>query len=125
MTALLAVHGIATPGVLVGVNGVTKAAGGLSLPVGAALLALTALPALRRTRDIAPLVALQLTTAVAVVALGAFGLAVPSAVPAVPAAGSPLAWALVAGGLACVGLTLAVASVVPRFLRYDARDPHP
>ncbi|MCW2776732.1 MAG: transporter [Frankiales bacterium] len=33
--------------------------------------------------------------------------------------------AVVAGGLACVGLTLAVASVVPRFLRYDARDPHP
>ncbi|MCU1693540.1 MAG: transporter [Frankiales bacterium] len=33
--------------------------------------------------------------------------------------------AVVAGGLACIGLTLAVASVVPRFLRYDARDPHP
>ena len=33
--------------------------------------------------------------------------------------------AVVAGGLACVGLTLAVAAVVPRFRAYDARDPHP
>ena len=31
--------------------------------------------------------------------------------------------AVVAGGLACIGLTLAVAAVVPRFLRYDARTP--
>jgi hypothetical protein len=33
--------------------------------------------------------------------------------------------AVVAGGLACIGLTLAVAAAVPRFLGYDARDPHP
>jgi hypothetical protein len=33
--------------------------------------------------------------------------------------------AVVAGGLACVGLVLAVAAVVPRFRAYDARDPHP
>ncbi len=33
--------------------------------------------------------------------------------------------AVVAGGLACVGLTLAIAAVVPRFRAYDARDPHP
>ncbi len=32
--------------------------------------------------------------------------------------------AVVAGGLACVGLTLAVAAVVPRFRAYDARTPH-
>ena len=31
--------------------------------------------------------------------------------------------AVVAGGLLCVGLTLAVAACVPRFLRYDAREP--
>ena len=45
MTAMLAVHGLATPGVLVGPNGVVALAGGLSLPAGAAVLALTALPA--------------------------------------------------------------------------------
>lgn len=33
--------------------------------------------------------------------------------------------AVVAGGLACVGLVLAVAAVVPRFRGYDARTPHP
>jgi hypothetical protein len=31
--------------------------------------------------------------------------------------------AIVAGGLAVVGLTLAVAAAVPRFRRYDAREP--
>ena len=33
--------------------------------------------------------------------------------------------AVVAGGLACVGLVCAIAAVVPRFRAYDARDPHP
>lgn len=32
---------------------------------------------------------------------------------------------VLAGGLACVGLVLLVAAFVPRFLRYDARDPVP
>ena len=35
MTALLAVHGLATPGVLVGLNGVVAFAGAASLPAGA------------------------------------------------------------------------------------------
>jgi hypothetical protein len=51
MTALLAVHGMATPGVLVGPNGVIALAGGASLPAGAGVLALTALPGLRRPRS--------------------------------------------------------------------------
>ena len=48
MTALFAVHALATPGFIVGPNGVIALAGGLSVPVGAGLLALTSLPALRR-----------------------------------------------------------------------------
>ena len=44
MTALLAVHGLATPGVLVGPNGVVAFAGAASLPAGALVLALSALP---------------------------------------------------------------------------------
>src|SRR5262245_26185778 len=55
MAALLAVHGFATPGVVAGPNGVIALAGGISIPVGAALLALTALPGLRRPRRIKPL----------------------------------------------------------------------
>ena len=44
MTALFAVHALATPGFIVGMNGVIALAGGLSVPVGALLLSLTALP---------------------------------------------------------------------------------
>src|SRR5262245_58042068 len=67
-TALLMVHGFATPGVVVGMNGVIALAGGASLPVGAALLALTALPGLRRPKRIAPLLVLQGVLAVGVLA---------------------------------------------------------
>ena len=48
MTALLAIHGLATPGGIVGQNGVIALAGAASLPAGGAVLALTALPAMRR-----------------------------------------------------------------------------
>src|SRR3954462_3894642 len=78
MTAMLAVHGFATPGVLVGPNGVVAVAGGLSLPVGAAVLALTALPAVRTTRRMGRLLGLQAALAAGIVALGATGLLRPS-----------------------------------------------
>ena len=54
MTALLAIHAIATPGILVGPNGVIALAGGASLPAGAAVLALSALPAMRRPVSLRP-----------------------------------------------------------------------
>ena len=99
MSALLAVHGATTPGVLAGPNGVIALAGGLSIPVGTALLALTALPPLRRTCRIKPLLALQLALAAGVLALAAIGFALPSLVPPVPAAGSGAAYALMSVGL--------------------------
>jgi hypothetical protein len=71
MTAMLAVHGLATPGVLAGPNGVIGFAGGASLPSGAFVLALSALPALRRPRRIRVLVGVQLAIAAGIVALGA------------------------------------------------------
>src|SRR3954447_26708598 len=98
ITALFAVHGMATPGILVGPNGVIAAAGGLSMPVGAVLLSLTALPALRRPRRVRPLLALQAGMALAVLALGVFGLLDASAVPAVPAPASAPAYALLIAG---------------------------
>jgi putative nucleotidyltransferase with HDIG domain len=103
-TALLAVHGFATPGVVVGMNGVIALAGGASLPVGTMLLALTALPGLRRPRRIAPLLILQAVLAVGVLGLGALALAVPSLVPMVPQAGSPPALALLAWGWFCLAV---------------------
>jgi putative nucleotidyltransferase with HDIG domain len=103
-TALLAVHGFATPGVIVGMNGVIALAGGASLPVGTTLLALTALPGLRRPRRIAPLLILQAVLAIGVLSLGAIALAVPSLVPMVPQAGSPPALGLLAWGLVCLAV---------------------
>ena len=104
MTAMLAVHGLATPGVLFGPNGVVAVAGGTSLPAGAAVLALTALPGLRSTRSMAPLLALQAALAVAVLVLGAAGLLWPDLVPAVPASGSPEAKVLMLVGVTLFGL---------------------
>jgi putative nucleotidyltransferase with HDIG domain len=103
-TALLAVHGFATPGVVVGMNGVIALAGGISLPAGAALLALTALPGLRHPRRIAPLLVLQAVLAVGVLALGGLALAVPSLIPMVPKAGSAPATALLVFGLLCLAV---------------------
>ncbi len=100
MTGLLLVHGLATPGMIVDANGVVALAGGLSLPVGAALLALTALPSLRRPRNVRTLVVYQIALFVLVIDLGLLGLLFPAAVPSVPNAGTPPAIALlVVGGL--------------------------
>ena len=87
MTALLAVHGMCTPGVLVGPNGVIAFAGGLGIPLGTGLLALTALPALRRTRNVKPLLALQLFLAALVLAPRRDRTGVPHLGPKVPTAG--------------------------------------
>jgi HD-GYP domain-containing protein (c-di-GMP phosphodiesterase class II) len=94
MTALLAVHAIATPDVLVGPNGLVGLAGAASLPAGAAVLALSALPAVRRPRRLAPLLVLQGTLAAGIVTLGVVGLTMPQLVPSVPKTGSPEAIAL-------------------------------
>jgi putative nucleotidyltransferase with HDIG domain len=103
-TALLAVHGFATPGVIVGMNGVIALAGGVSIPVGAALLALTALPGLRQPRRIAPLLILQAALVVIILGLGAAALAMPSVVPMVPQAGSGPAIALLVFGVGCLAV---------------------
>ena len=88
MTALLLIHGIATPGIVVGDNGVIAVAGAASLPAGATVLALNVLPAMRRPVSLRPVLALQAFLAVTLIALGTIGLLVPSAVPGVPQAGS-------------------------------------
>jgi MFS family permease len=104
MAGLLALHGIATPGMLVGRNGVVGFTGGATLPVGAAVLALSALPSLRRPRDVRPLIVLQVVLLAGVLALGAVGLLVPSSVPSVPEAQSREAYAVLAVGLSLFAL---------------------
>ena len=44
MAALLSIHGLTTPGFLVGDNGLVAFSGALTLPVGGAVLALSAIP---------------------------------------------------------------------------------
>jgi HD-GYP domain-containing protein (c-di-GMP phosphodiesterase class II) len=84
MAALLAIHGLATPGVVIGNNGVISLTGAMTLPVGGAVLALSALPGLRRPQGIRPLLTLQAVALVGVLGLGIAGMAVPSLVPDVP-----------------------------------------
>jgi HD-GYP domain-containing protein (c-di-GMP phosphodiesterase class II) len=99
MTGILAVHGLATPGILTGPNGVIAFSGAAVLPVGGAVLALSALPALRRPTSVRPLLWLQGVLLLSVVGLGVVGILVPESVPAVPESGSTPAVALLVVGL--------------------------
>ena len=100
MTLLLVIHGLATPGVFLGPNGIIALAGGAALPVGGAMLALAALPALRRTDSLrAPAIAVgTFLGLIAIAGIAAF--ANPSIVPQLPEAGSH-----VAVGFLVVGVT--------------------
>jgi putative nucleotidyltransferase with HDIG domain len=104
MAALLCLHGLATPGIVVGYNGVVGFTGGATLPVGGAILALGALSALRRPSAVRPLLWLCGLGIVLVVALGVTALVEPSLVPSVPEPGSPAAWATLVAGLGFYGL---------------------
>ena len=99
MATLLAVHGLATPGVLVGSNGVVALSGGITIPVGAALLALLGVPSLSDPRRIGLILRVQLTTMVAIFVVSGLGVVYPAFVPRVPAPKSLSAMLLlVAGG---------------------------
>jgi putative nucleotidyltransferase with HDIG domain len=100
MAALLALHGIATPGLLFGDNGVVSFTGGATLPIGGAILALSALPAFRRVGGIRPLLILQGSLLAAIVAMGVSGMLIPSLVPGVPEPRSTPALALLVIGVA-------------------------
>jgi hypothetical protein len=104
MAALLAVHGLATPGQIAGPNGLGALTGGVTLPIGGAILALTAVPSLWRSLSIPALLCWQAALLVAVATVSTIGLIVPSAVPSVPETMSPAALALMAAGLAFYGV---------------------
>jgi len=104
MAALLCLHGLATPGVIVGQNGVVAFTGGATLPVGGAILALGALSALRRPAVVRPLLWLLVVGVVLIVGLGIAAMAEPALVPAVPEPRSPAAFTVLIAGLAFYGL---------------------
>ena len=104
MASLLLVHGFASPGFIVELNGVVALTGAATLPVGGVILALSALPSTRNPHAVTPLLWLQAALMVGVVALGLIALWLPELVPSVPAPASLPALALLAVGLAFYGL---------------------
>jgi putative nucleotidyltransferase with HDIG domain len=109
MAALLSIHGLTTPGFLVGDNGLVAFSGALTLPVGGAVLALSAIPELRRPSAVRPVLVLQGTLLAGIVGLGVVGILAPSFVPAVPEAASTAAWIVLAFGLVFYGALAARA----------------
>ena len=77
MASLLLVHGFASPGFIVEMNGVVALTGAATLPVGGLILALSALPTTRNPQAVAPLLRLQAALMVGVVALGLIALGSP------------------------------------------------
>src|SRR5581483_11901615 len=70
MAALLALHGLATPGIILPFNGLVGFTGAATLPIGGAVLALSALPSLRRPRAVRRLLVLQAALVATIAALG-------------------------------------------------------
>jgi putative nucleotidyltransferase with HDIG domain len=121
MAALLAVHGLATPGVLIGMNGLIAVTGAATLPVGGCVMALSALPQFGSASAIPRVLAVQISLAVAIVAFSVVGAVDPSVVPSVPAPKSAAAIALFALGLAVYG-ALAVRAANTFLLTRRAAD---
>jgi HD-GYP domain-containing protein (c-di-GMP phosphodiesterase class II) len=104
MASLLALHGLSTPGVWFGNNGVIALTGGATLPAGALILALSVLPLPRVMQSVRSLLILEGLLLTVVLALGFSALVWPSLVPSVPAPNSAAAMALLLVGLAAYGL---------------------
>jgi HD-GYP domain-containing protein (c-di-GMP phosphodiesterase class II) len=121
MAALLAVHGIATPGILIGNNGIVAVSGGVTLPVGGLVMTLSALPQFASPRAIPRVIAIEATLGVAIVVLSIVGVLDPRLVPSVPEARSAPAMALFAVGLAVYG-ALAIRAMNTFLLTRRAAD---
>jgi hypothetical protein len=104
MASLLLVHGFASPGFIVEMNGVVALTGAATLPIGAVILALSALSVTRSPRALTPLLYLQAALTVGVVGLGLAALWLPELVPSVPEPASLPAMALLVLGLAFYSL---------------------
>ena len=103
MASLLAVHGLMTPGMLIGPNGLIAVTGAATLPVGGCVMALSALPQFGSLRSIPRVLAVQLVLAAAIVTFSVVGALDPALVPGVPAPKSAPAIGLFALGLVVYG----------------------
>src|SRR4051812_25474882 len=121
MAALLAVHGLATPGVLIGFNGLIAVTGAATLPVGGCVMALSALPQFGSARAIPRVLVVQVAIAAAIVVFSVIGAVDPGVVPSVPAPRSASAIALFMLGLVVYG-ALAVRAANTFLLTRRAAD---
>ena len=112
MASLLLVHGLASPGFIVEMNGVVSLTGAATLPVGAVILALAAWPTANRPRAVAPLLWLQAALMAGVVSLGLAAMWLPGLVPSVPKPASLPAVITLVVGLGFCGL-LALRELTP------------
>src|SRR4030088_3471557 len=108
MAAPLAVHGLSTPGMIIGPNGLIAVTGAATLPVGAAVMTLAALPPFVGPRAISRVLAVEGVLGLVLFAFSVVGALVPSTVPGVPAPGS-----IAASLFFAVALALYVAVSVP------------
>jgi HD-GYP domain-containing protein (c-di-GMP phosphodiesterase class II) len=100
IAVMLVLHGLATPDVLLGDNGLVQVTGALNLPVGGAIVAATALPALRRPRRVGALLRVQVGVVSVLATVGAVCLVAPQFVPARPRPESAEALAIFLGAAA-------------------------
>ena len=84
MAELLVIHALATPGAILGANGVVQIAGALNLPISGTILAASALPALRRPRRVRLLLRIQLSVVALLAVAGAVALVFSRLIPVVP-----------------------------------------
>jgi hypothetical protein len=104
MASLLLAHGLATPGFIVDGFGLAAVTGGLTLPVGGAVLALSALSPFRRPQHVRRLLWFQGTVLAAIAAFSTVGLLAPKLIPGVPDTLSPEAIALLVVGVLFYGV---------------------
>ena len=102
MGAILAVHGLVTPGILVENTNLSPITGGSTVPVGAAVLALGTIPGFAVPARIPLLLRASVLISGVVLAASIIGLLDPALVPRVPAARSTGAIALLVIGGACL-----------------------
>jgi putative nucleotidyltransferase with HDIG domain len=108
MAALLFLHGLATPGILLAeqpgdTTPLLAFAGGATLPVGGAILALAAWPPFLRHEAVPQLLRLQGAVTAAILGIGALGMLDPQILPTQPKTDGPAAITLLVVGVALLG----------------------
>jgi HD-GYP domain-containing protein (c-di-GMP phosphodiesterase class II) len=104
MATGLLVHAFATPGWLVGMNGLVQLAGALNLPAGGAILAASALPALRRPVRVGLLLRIQVAVVVVLATAGLIATLDSHLIPVLPSPRSLPAHLVFATGAAVLGV---------------------